>query len=280
MVDREIRFFNKSFFKERIDWGEPTIDPIFIVGLPRSGSTLIEQILASHSLVEGTMELPNILNIARKLGNTSREGSNYPEILKKTTKAEAQQLGKKYIEETKWLRSEKPFFIDKMPNNFSHIGLLSLILPKAKIIDARRNPMDTCLSCFKQLFARGQIFSYDLNEIGRYYVNYIRLMDHWNNVIPGKVYLADYEKMIGNQEQETRKLLEFCDLSFEENCLRFYENTRAVKTASSEQVRQPIYKQGINHWKNFEDHLNELKLSLEPLNKDLRFKTSLLSSTV
>ena len=280
MVDREIRFFNKSFFKERIDWGESTIDPIFIVGLPRSGSTLIEQILASHSLVEGTMELPNILNIARKLGNTSREGSNYPEILKKTTKAEAQQLGKKYIEETKWLRSEKPFFIDKMPNNFSHIGLLSLILPKAKIIDARRNPMDTCLSCFKQLFARGQVFSYDLNEIGRYYVNYIRLMDHWNNVIPGKVYLADYEKMIGNQEQETRKLLEFCDLSFEENCLRFYENTRAVKTASSEQVRQPIYKQGINHWKNFEDHLNELKLSLEPLNKDLRFKTSLLSSTV
>ena len=152
-----------------------------------------------------------------------------------------------------------------MPNNFSHVGLINLILPNSKIIDARRNPMDTCFSCFKQLFARGQAFTYDLQEIGRYYLSYIRLMDHWQKVVPDKVYLVEYEKMIANQEEETKKLLKFCDLSFQENCLKFYENKRAVKTASSEQVRQPIYKRGINYWKNFEESLVDLKVSLQPI---------------
>ena len=265
MVEREIRFFNNEFFKKRETWGAPNNDPIFIVGLPRSGSTLIEQILASHSDVEGTMELPNMLNIARKLGNTSREGSNYPEILDSISKSESIELGEQYIKETQRLRSKSPYFIDKMPNNFSHVGLINLILPNSKIIDARRNPMDTCFSCFKQLFARGQAFTYDLQEIGRYYLSYIRLMDHWQKVVPDKVYLVEYEKMIANQEEETKKLLKFCDLSFQENCLKFYENKRAVKTASSEQVRQPIYKRGINYWKNFEESLVDLKVSLQPI---------------
>ena len=265
MVEREIRFFNNEFFKKRETWGAPNNDPIFIVGLPRSGSTLIEQILASHSDVEGTMELPNMLNIARKLGNTSREGSNYPEILDSISKSESIELGEQYIKETQRLRSKSPYFIDKMPNNFSHVGLINLILPNSKIIDARRNPMDTCFSCFKQLFARGQAFTYDLQEIGRYYLSYIRLMDHWQKVLPDKVYLVEYEKMISNQEEETKKLLKFCDLSFQENCLKFYENKRAVKTASSEQVRQPIYKRGINYWKNFEESLVDLKVSLQPI---------------
>ena len=265
MVEREIRFFNNEFFKKRETWGAPNNDPIFIVGLPRSGSTLIEQILASHSDVEGTMELPNMLNIARKLGNTSREGSNYPEILDSISKSESVELGEQYIKETQRLRSKSPYFIDKMPNNFSHVGLINLILPNSKIIDARRNPMDTCFSCFKQLFARGQAFTYDLQEIGRYYLSYIRLMDHWQKVVPDKVYLVEYEKMIANQEEETKKLLKFCDLSFQENCLKFYENKRAVKTASSEQVRQPIYKRGINYWKNFEESLVDLKVSLQPI---------------
>ena len=265
MVEREIKFFNNEFFKKRETWGVTNNDPIFIVGLPRSGSTLIEQILASHSDVEGTMELPNMLNIARKLGNTSREGSNYPEILDSISKSESVELGEQYIKETQRLRSKSPYFIDKMPNNFSHVGLINLILPNSKIIDARRNPMDTCFSCFKQLFARGQAFTYDLQEIGRYYVSYIRLMDHWQKVVPDKVYLVEYEKMISNQEEETKKLLKFCDLSFQENCLKFYENKRAVKTASSEQVRQPIYKRGINYWKNFEDSLVDLKVSLQPI---------------
>ena len=261
----EIRFFKNEFFKKRETWGAPNNDPIFIVGLPRSGSTLIEQILASHSDVEGTMELPNMLNIARKLGNTSREGSNYPEILDSISKSESVELGEQYIKETQRLRSKSPYFIDKMPNNFSHVGLINLILPNSKIIDARRNPMDTCFSCFKQLFARGQAFTYDLQEIGRYYLSYIRLMDHWQKVLPDKVYLVEYEKMISNQEEETKKLLKFCDLSFQENCLKFYENKRAVKTASSEQVRQPIYKRGINYWKNFEESLVDLKVSLQPI---------------
>lgn len=265
MVEREIRFFNNEFFKKRETWGARNNDPIFIVGLPRSGSTLIEQILASHSDVEGTMELPNMLNIARKLGNTSREGSNYPEILDSISKSESVELGEQYIKETQRLRSKSPYFIDKMPNNFSHVGLINLILPNSKIIDARRNPMDTCFSCFKQLFARGQAFTYDLQEIGRYYLSYIRLMDHWQKVLPDKVYLVEYEKMISNQEEETKKLLKFCDLSFQENCLKFYENKRAVKTASSEQVRQPIYKRGINYWKNFEESLVDLKVSLQPI---------------
>ena len=261
------KFFNKKFIKDKSDSGDLSPDPIFIVGLPRSGSTLIEQILSSHSKVEGTMELPNMLNMARRLGSGTKDQTSYPEILSKLSTSEIESLGKQYISETKMIRSEFPFFIDKMPNNFSHIGLINLILPNAKIIDARRDPLDTCFSCYKQLFARGQMFTYDFNELARYYVNYIKLMDHWDEVLPGKVYRVFYENIVENQEDETKNLLEFCNLPFEENCLRFYETKRAVKTASSEQVRQPIYRKSIHHWKNYEPFLKELKKGLTPLDK-------------
>ena len=264
---RIIKFFNKRFIRDKSDSGDLSPDPIFIVGLPRSGSTLIEQILSSHSKVEGTMELPNMLNMARRLGSGTKDQTSYPEILSKLSTSEIESLGKQYISETKMIRSEFPFFIDKMPNNFSHIGLINLILPNAKIIDARRDPLDTCFSCYKQLFARGQMFTYDFNELARYYVNYIKLMDHWDEVLPGKVYRVFYENIVENQEDETKNLLEFCNLPFEENCLRFYETKRAVKTASSEQVRQPIYRKSIHHWKNYEPFLKELKKGLTPLDK-------------
>tara|TARA_B100001123_G_scaffold93199_1_gene107287 strand:- start:3305 stop:5320 length:2016 start_codon:yes stop_codon:yes gene_type:complete len=259
------KFFNKKLIEDKSNWGYQVNDPIFIIGLPRSGSTLIEQILSSHSKVEGTMELPNMLNIARELGSGSKDQTAYPEILSTLSKDEIEFLGKKYISETKYLRSNFPFFIDKMPNNFSHLGLIHIILPNAKIIDARRNPLDTCFSCYKQLFARGQMFTYDINEIARYYINYIELMDHWDKVIPNKIHRVNYEDVIESQEKETRKLLDYCNLPFEEQCLKFYETKRAVKTASSEQVRQPIYKKGVGLWQNYEDYLDQLKLSLSPL---------------
>jgi len=262
---RIINFFDGDFIKDKANWGHVAPDPIFIVGLPRSGSTLIEQILSSHSKVEGTMELPNILNMARELGSGTKDQTAYPEVLSKLSKIEIESLGKQYLSETKFIRSNFPFFVDKMPNNFSHIGLVHLILPNAKIIDARRNPLDTCFSCYKQLFARGQMFTYDLSEIARYYVNYINLMDHWDEILPGKVHKVVYEDMVQNQEEETRKLLDYCNLPFEEECLKFYETKRAVKTASSEQVRQPIYKQSVQLWQNYEEFLDQLKIALSPL---------------
>ena len=262
---RIIKFFDKTLIEDKLNWGDQAYDPIFIIGLPRSGSTLIEQILSSHSEVEGTMELPNMLNMARKLGSGSKDQTAYPEILSTLSKEEIESLGKQYISETKYLRLNSPFFIDKMPNNFSHIGLIHLILPNAKIIDARRNPLDTCFSCYKQLFARGQMFTYDLNEIARYYINYIELMDHWDEVLPSKVHRVNYEDVVENQEEETRKLLDYCNLPFEEQCLKFYETKRAVKTASSEQVRQPIYKQSVQLWQQYEKYLDQLKQGLSPL---------------
>tara|TARA_B100001105_G_scaffold33635_1_gene23499 strand:- start:76 stop:711 length:636 start_codon:yes stop_codon:yes gene_type:complete len=203
--------------------------------------------------------------MARKLGSGSKDQTAYPEILSTLSKEEIESLGKQYISETKYLRLNSPFFIDKMPNNFSHIGLIHLILPNAKIIDARRNPLDTCFSCYKQLFARGQMFTYDLNEIARYYINYIELMDHWDEVLPSKVHRVNYEDVVENQEEETRKLLDYCNLPFEEQCLKFYETKRAVKTASSEQVRQPIYKQSVQLWRHYEKYLDQLKQGLSPL---------------
>lgn len=259
------KFFNVKLIKEKEGYGDQSKDPIFIVGLPRSGSTLIEQILSSHSKIEGTMELPNMLNIARKLGSGTKDNTNYPEVLSTLSQEEIRSLGNQYISETKFIRSKLPYFIDKMPNNFSHVGLIHLLLPNAKIIDARRSPLDTCFSCYKQLFARGQMFTYDLNELARYYVNYINLMDHWDEVLPGKVHRVMYEDVVRNQEEETRKILSYCDLPFEEQCLTFYETKRAVKTASSEQVRQPIYNKSINSWQNYEEYLDDLKHGLLPL---------------
>ena len=265
LSERLKQFFTEERFHENKDFGDNSNSPIFIVGLPRSGSTLIEQILASHSKIEGTMELPNIMNIARKLGNSTKDRTAYPEVIESLQGSDLTDLGKSFIDETQFLRTGKQYFIDKMPNNFSHIGLIKLILPNAKVIDARRNPMDTCFSCFKQLFARGQAFTYDLSEIARYYVNYVNLMDHWDKVLPGYVFKVQHEDLINNQEGVTRDLIDFCEVDFESSTLEFYKTKRAVKTASSEQVRQPINTKGVNQWKNYEAHLKDLKFHLESI---------------
>jgi predicted Zn-dependent protease len=242
--------------------------PIFVVGLPRAGSTLIEQILASHSSVEGTMELPDIPQIARDLSERDGEGSETPffAAVAALSPDERRALGERYLASTRVHRkSSAPFFIDKMPNNFLYVGLIQLILPHAKIIDARRHPLGCCLSGFKQHFARGQSFSYDLADIGRYYRDYVALMGHFDSVLPGRVHRLFYESMIEDTEAQVRRLLEYCGLPFEEGCLRFYENERAVRTASSEQVRQPIFREGMNQWRHYEPWLGPLKEALGPV---------------
>ncbi len=263
---RQMKTLSREFFAAREGWGCAAADPIFIVGLPRAGSTLLEQILASHSRVEGTAELPDIIAISRRLGEKSRKNpaSKYPEVLGTLTPEAARALGEGYLASTRVQRSGKPFFIDKMPNNFQHIGLIHLILPNAKIIDARRHPMGGCFSCFKQLFARGQTFTYDLDKLGRYYRDYVILMDHWDAVLPGRVHRVQYEDMVENTEAEIRRLLAYCGLEFEEQCLRFFETERAIRTPSAEQVRQPVYREGLEHWRHFEKHLDPLKQALGP----------------
>ena len=264
---RQIKSLDAGFFAARASHGCTAADPIFVVGLPRSGSTLVEQILASHSQVEGTTELPDIIAISRKLGAASRENpaGKYPEILAGLPPETFRELGQGYIETTRVQRTDTPYFIDKMPNNFRHIGLIHLILPNARIIDARRHPMGACFSGFKQLFASGQTFTYDLKGIAYYYRDYIKLMDHWDEVLPGRVHRVQYEDMVNNTEFEIRRLLEHCGLEFEEQCLRFYETERAVRTPSSEQVRQPVYMHGLEQWRNYEAHLGPLKDALGPL---------------
>ena len=263
---RQVRALPRAFFEQRRAWGCQAPDPIFIVGLPRAGSTLLEQILASHSQVEGTSELQDIIGISRKLGGKSRENPSgkYPECLAEMTPEQFRELGESYLETTRIQRSDTPFFIDKMPNNFRHIGLIHLILPNSKIIDARRHPMGGCFSGFKQLFAHGQTFTYGLEDIGKYYRDYVRLMDHWDAVLPGRVHRVQYEEMVADTETQIRALLDYCELEFEEQCLRFYETDRAVRTPSSEQVRKPIYKEGLEQWRNFEAHLDPLKEALGP----------------
>ena len=263
---RQVRTFDREFFEQREGWGCQSPEPIFIVGLPRAGSTLLEQILASHSKVEGTTELQDIIAISRKLGDRSRQNpaGKYPEILRQMKAGQFRELGESYLETTRIQRSDFPFFIDKMPNNFRHIGLIHLILPNSKIIDARRHPMGGCFSGFKQLFAHGQTFTYGLEDIGKYYRDYVRLMDHWDAVLPGRVHRVQYEDMVADTETQIRALLDYCGLDFEEQCLRFYETERAVRTPSSEQVRQPIYKDGLEQWRHFEPHLGPLKEALGP----------------
>lgn len=252
-------------FAEHSGVGHPAQDPIFIVGLPRSGSTLLEQILASHSRVDGTMELPNILQLARRLAGkkNKKDVSKYPDALWQLSSEQYAALGQEYLDNTRIQRQNAPFFIDKMPNNFAHVGLIHLILPNAKIIDARRHPMATCFSGFKQLFAAGQEFTYSLDDIGRYYADYVQIMLHWDQVLPGKVLRMDYEAMIDDTPAQVRRLLAHCGLEFEESCLDFHKNDRAVRTASSEQVRQPIYRDAKEQWRNFEKHLNPLSLALK-----------------
>ncbi|WDI30146.1 sulfotransferase [Hyphococcus flavus] len=243
--------------------GCPAQDPIFIVGLPRAGSTLIEQILASHSLVDGTFELPNILALAHRLRRTRQAKSvGYPENLPEMSDIAFSELGEKYIEGTKIHRQNAPYFIDKMPNNFRHIGLISLILPNAKIIDARREPMACCFSGFKQLFAEGQEFTYGLTEIGRYYHDYVELMSHWNAVLPGKVLRVQHEDVLDDLEGQVKRILEFCALPFEHACVEYHKTERSVRTASSEQVRQPINKSSVSQWQCYEPYLGPLKYAL------------------
>jgi tetratricopeptide (TPR) repeat protein len=266
-IDRQIEHCTPALFADKAGAGHPAADPIFILGLPRAGSTLLEQILASHSQVEGTMELPNILALAHKLGGRRRidEEPEYPANLGELTREELTEFGEAFIRDTMIHRkSGTPFFIDKMPNNFRHIGLIHLILPNAKIIDARRSAMGCCFSGFKQLFAEGQEFTYGLEEVGHYYSDYVRLMDHWDKMLPGKVLRVQYENVVSDLETEVRRLLDFCALPFEEACLNFHETERAVRTASSEQVRQPIFKSGVDQWENFSPWLDPLRAILGP----------------
>ena len=264
---RQMKTLTAKFFAARRGWGCPAHDPIFIVGLPRSGSTLLEQILASHSQVQGTAELMDVIQISRRLGEKSRRlpASKYPEVLATLDAGRFRELGEDYIASTRVQRNDRPFFIDKMPNNFRHVGLIHLMLPNAKIIDARRHPMACCFSGFKQLFASGQTFSYGLEEIGKYYRDYVFLMDHWDRVLPGRVLRVEYEAMVADTGNQVRRLLDYCRLPFEEQCLRYWETERAVRTPSSEQVRQPIYRSGLDQWRKFEQHLGPLKAALGPV---------------
>ena len=267
-VARSISFFTRDFFAARAGQGCNAPDPVFIVGLPRSGSTLIEQILASHSAIEGTMELPDIVSIARRLGGKMKRSdrSTYPEMLATLDAGALGSLGEEYLQRTRiHRRLGRPFFIDKMPNNFLHVGLIRLVLPRAKIVDARRHPLACCFSVYKQHFARGQGFSYDLDDIARYYLDYAALLAHFDDVLPGVVHRICYENLVASPEREIRALLEYCGLSFEENCLRYYENARPVRTASSEQVRQPLYRESLEQWRHFEGWLEPLKAALAPV---------------
>jgi len=267
-VVRSRRLFTREFLAERAGGGCTAPDPIFIVGLPRSGSTLVEQILSSHSQVEGTQELPDITMLARMVARrTSRaEGSAYPRALEKFPAEELREMGERYMAQTRIQRkTSRPFFIDKMPNNFAHVGMIQLILPNAKIIDTRRHPLGCSFSCFKQHFARGQNFTYDLKELGAYYRDYVELMAHFDAVLPGRVHRVFYENMVEDTEAEVRRLLDYCGLPFEEGVLKFHENKRAVRTASSEQVRQPIFREGLDQWRHFEPWLAPLRNSLGPV---------------
>lgn len=266
------RFCTKALLDDRANGGHDAPDPIFIVGLPRAGSTLLEQILASHSQVDGTLELPNILSLAHRLRGRNKlsDRDRYPRILSEMSRDDRGKLGAEYIEATRIHRAGAPFFTDKMPNNFRHIGLIKMILPNAKIIDARREPMACCFSGFKQLFAEGQEFTYGLDEIGRYYRGYVDLMAHWDEVLPGEILRVQYEDVVADLESQVRRILEFCGLDFETGCVDFYKTDRAVRTASSEQVRQPINTAGLEQWRHFEAHLDPLKEALGPALREYR----------
>jgi len=259
-IQRSKELFTADFFAARASAGAQAADPIFIVGLPRSGSTLLEQMLASHSLVEGTIELPDLPQIAHELAGN--EGQ-FHEAVAALDEAQLRRLGERYLATTRAHRKTRaPYFVDKMPNNCLYVGLIRILLPNAKIIDARRHPLGCCFSAFKQHFSRGQSFTYDLGDVGRYYRDYVDLMAHFDAVLPGRVHRVFYEDVIENTEEQVRRLLDFCGLPFEEQCLRFYENGRPVRTASSEQVRQPIFKDGMDQWRHFEPWLGPLKAAL------------------
>ena len=263
-----MRTYTREFFQQRADWGEPAADPIFIVGLPRAGSTLLEQILSSHPQVEGTMELPEIISLTRELRVRAGAGTkvSYHEILAELKAEDIRALGRDYLDRTRIQRKAgTAFFIDKMPNNFLHAGLIRLALPNAKIIDARRHPLACCVSGFKQHFARGQNFTYSLSDIGRFYRDYVELMAHFDTVQPGWMHRVFHENMVDDSDAEIRRLLDYCGLPFDAACLRFFENERPVRTASSEQVRRPINRDGVDQWRHYESWLEPLKIALGPV---------------
>ena len=254
----------QELFEARRGSGCPRRDPIFIVGLPRSGSTLIEQILSSHSQVDGTLELPEIPRLVQQFRTRVKDAPpRYPAILHELTADELRRLGEIYLEETQVYRRAAPFFIDKMPGNFHEIGFIHLILPNARIIEARREPMACCFGNFKQLFVNGQKFTYDLAEMGRYYRNYTELMDHWDRALPGKILRVQHQDMVLDFENTVRRLLDFCGLRFEQACLEFYKTDRVVRTMSADQVRRPIYREGLEQWRNYEPWLGPLKAALD-----------------
>jgi tetratricopeptide (TPR) repeat protein len=261
---RQVEVCTAEFFSARAGVGAPDPDPIFVVGLPRSGSTLVEQILASHSQIDGTQELPEILRMVGELEGprSAPENPRYPGVLVKLEPETFRILGERYIRDTRVYRGNKPFFIDKMPNNFRHIGLIHLMLPNAKIIDVRREPMACCFSNFKQLFASGQEFTYSIEDIARYYTTYLELMRHWDAALPGRVMRVFYEDTVNDLQGNVRRILEFCNLKFEPACIEFYKQERIVATASSEQVRQPLSRDGLFHWRNYERSLGSLRDNL------------------
>ncbi|WP_309604322.1 sulfotransferase [Phenylobacterium sp.] len=266
LIARSIELFAPAFFQARAGSGSASDAPIFVVGLPRSGSTLVEQILASHSQVEGTMELPDIALLAQGLmQQVGGDVAAYPELLAGLDASRLAALGEAYIARTRVQRkSGRPFFVDKTPNNFHHIGLIQLILPRARIIDARRHPMGSGFSAFKQHFAHGHAFSYDLTDLGRYYRDYVALMNHFDAALPGRIHRVIYEDLVEDTEHQVRRLLAHCGLAFEPGCLAFHENRRAVRTVSSEQVRRPIFREGLEQWRAFEPWLEPLRTALGP----------------
>ncbi|MGH8254093.1 MAG: sulfotransferase family protein, partial [Steroidobacteraceae bacterium] len=261
----QIAVCNADFFAHLPGCGAPDPDPIFIVGLPRSGSTLVEQILASHSQVEGTQELANIQQTVARLRGRDPDllHPRYPRVLTELRADDFRGLGQQYLDATRVYRSGKPFFIDKMPNNFRHLGLIHQMLPHAKIIDARREPLACCFSNYKQLFAKGQEFTYSFEDIARYYRTYLELMRHWDRVLPGWILRVHHEDVVDDLEGSVHRILDFCGLDFEPQCVEFHKTKRSVRTASSEQVRQPIFREGLEQWKHFEPWLGPLKEALD-----------------
>jgi tetratricopeptide (TPR) repeat protein len=263
-TSKQVEICTREFFVARAGWGATAPDPILIVGLPRSGSTLVEQILASHSAVEGTQELSDVQRIVLDLQGRDRDLDNprYPGVMQQMKQDDFLRLGEKYLRDTRAYRTDRPHFIDKMPNNFRHLGLIHLMLPNARIIDARREPMGCCFSNLKQLFANGQEFTYSIEDIARYYRTYLELMQHWDQVLPGRVLRVWHEDVVEDLEGNVRRILDFCGLPFEPACLQFYKTERSVRTASSEQVRQPIYREGLDQWRHYESWLEALKAAL------------------
>ncbi len=271
LTDGIIETFTPELFERLARTAEDAVTPIFVVSLPRSGSTLQEQILASHSQVEGTQELPYLTRMAAMLhrGQTPRSQQAFPAGVGELTPAQIDNMAEEYLAKADFHRREKtPFFIDKLPNNFLYIGLIALCFPHAKIINARRHPMDSCLGCYKQLWATGQHFTYDLEDLGHYYRDYDRLMQHWHQVLPGRILDVHYEQVVDDLESHVHRLLDYCGLEFEENCINFHQTQRVVKTSSSEQVRKPIYRSALAYWKNFEEELEPLKKVLGELAED------------